>query len=69
MNKCYQWIAMIGLTSLPLSVFAHSGHDHSDSSASLIHLLWAAPAALAVVLAYKLFSVIYAKKTSVTSQK
>ncbi|WP_440904240.1 hypothetical protein ACMZOO_15610 [Catenovulum sp. SX2] len=35
---------------LPASVFAHPGHDHASAYADLVHLLWLAPIALAVVL-------------------
>ncbi|QQX81421.1 hypothetical protein JK628_06035 [Shewanella sp. KX20019] len=40
---------LLALTSS--SAIAHPGHDHSAPSADLLHLLWAAPVALAVVAA------------------
>ena len=52
--------SLIALSSLALSVLsfyamAHEGHDHSDPSAGLIHLLWAAPALIVGAFAsYKL---------------
>ncbi|PAJ73204.1 hypothetical protein CJF42_16990 [Pseudoalteromonas sp. NBT06-2] len=37
------------------AVFAHPGHDHNAASSNLIHLLWIAPALIAVgLIAYKL---------------
>jgi hypothetical protein len=39
------------------AVYAHPGHDHSATSANLIHLFWIAPAFIAVgFIAYKLLN-------------
>lgn len=51
------------------SVLAHPGHDHSAESSNLIHLLWAAPAAVAGVLAYKLLKSTLEKKSSLDGNK
>lgn len=37
------------------AVMAHSGHDHTDPKATLIHLLWIAPGVIAAGLLYRRF--------------
>jgi hydrogenase/urease accessory protein HupE len=35
-------------------VFAHSGHDHTAANAGLVHMLWLAPAIVAMaVISYR----------------
>jgi len=46
-------LALVLSTSLFSQVaLSHAGHDHSAPDASLIHLLWLAPVAIAAGLAY-----------------
>ncbi|REL26493.1 hypothetical protein DXX93_07785 [Thalassotalea euphylliae] len=40
--------------------YAHPGHDHNDPMAMLVHLLWLAPIAIALVVA------VYLKKRAST---
>ncbi len=39
------------ISTTPLSVMAHSGHDHQSQWAFLIHLLWLAPVIFAGYIA------------------
>lgn len=49
---------LLTVSLLSLSTFnalAHGGHDHSDPSAGLIHLLWVAPALIVgAIVSYKI---------------
>lgn len=59
------------LTALTLTlaspmVLAHSGHDHSDPLAGLIHLLWIAPVVLAA--GYGAFVIRRANRTKSTKK-
>lgn len=42
---------LILLTLISSSAMAHPGHDHDAASSDLLHLLWLAPVALAVIAA------------------
>jgi hypothetical protein len=51
------------LISIP--VCAHAGHDHSSIFANIIHLLWLAPAFVALAILYsKILKKIYQIKAS-----
>ncbi|MBU2924630.1 hypothetical protein Q4530_15375 [Colwellia sp. 1_MG-2023] len=41
---------VILLLSVSAPSFSHSGHDHSDPMAGLIHLLWVAPLVIGIGL-------------------
>jgi hypothetical protein len=44
----------IAILSISTSIFAHPGHDHNAADAGLVHLLWLAPAIIAMgVISYR----------------
>lgn len=47
-------------------IFAHAGHDHNSTMANLVHLLWIAPAIVAVAM---LYSKLLKKDDSIKSNK
>lgn len=50
--KMIQPILMVLFSVCSFSTLAHSGHDHHSQFSQLIHLLWLAPAMIAVGLLY-----------------
>ncbi|WP_044556044.1 hypothetical protein [Shewanella piezotolerans] len=70
MNKNYLIAIMTSLLVIfSTSVLAHPGHDHSAESSNLIHLLWAAPVAVAAILAYKILRTALVKRSSFDGNK
>lgn len=56
MSKIKGKLMLLALTALPLNAMAHAGHDHQSQWAMLVHLLWLAPAGLAIYLAVSFFN-------------
>jgi hypothetical protein len=53
MNKSTIFISAVSLL-ISAPVLAHSGHDHNAANSGLIHLLWLAPAIVAVgIMSYR----------------
>jgi len=59
--KVLQFIlSTILLFTISFSALAHDGHDHGSIYASLIHLLWLAPALIALSFLYsRILSQLY----------
>ena len=54
-QKC----ALVFLSTKPLSVFAHAGHDHHSNWSFLVHAIWLAPI---ILVAYIVMNVLKNKK-------
>jgi len=50
--KAYLFLVLCISVLFSSPSFAHAGHDHTSILTSLIHLLWLAPALIALVVLY-----------------
>jgi len=50
--KAYLFLVLCISVLFSSPSFAHAGHDHTTMLSSLVHLLWLAPALIALVVLY-----------------
>jgi len=63
-NKIKEKCLMLMISIMPISAFAHPGHDHQSQWANMVHLLWITPAIIAAYFLLKAF-----KNKKVNSKK
>ncbi|MGL1956042.1 MAG: hypothetical protein OCD00_01825 [Colwellia sp.] len=64
--KIYKITLLFLMSFISAPIFAHAGHDHNSTMANLVHLLWIAPAIVAVAM---LYSKLLKKDDSIKSNK
>ncbi len=55
LNNLKEKCVLFLIIATPLSVVAHTGHDHQSPWAFLIHLLWLAPVIVAAYMSIHFF--------------
>jgi hypothetical protein len=54
-NKIKEKFLLILISTAPINVMAHTGHDHGSQWANLIHLLWLTPIAVVAIMLLKFY--------------